>query len=324
MTIGLFPGQGIPAKTVLDALAPDHSMLRAASAVCGYDLRRKVEIAARRKGAMLPTSVAQPAIYVASMIAFRHAEKEGREFDFFVGHSLGEFSALAAGGAFGFEDGLRCVTARAEAMQVASKSAPGGMAVVLRLGLEAAEDVARRAGVQIGNDNAPDQVVLSGSEEGLAEAAALVKAAGGRSVLLEVSGPFHTVAMSSAGPILRRALAEIDLRGPRIPVVSNVTARPHAGPETLEELLVQQLSSRVRFRESLEWLHDRGEREYVDFGPGRIVAGLAQRTFEQTRDGLGRTAEQTRDGLGRTAEQTGDGLGRTAEQTQEREVSARV
>ena len=284
MSIGLFPGQGIPAKTVLDALDPDDGMLRTASAVCGYDLRRKVEIAARRKGALLPTSVAQPAIYVASLISFRRAQEEGRRFDFFVGHSLGEFSALAAGGAFGFEEGLRCVAARAEAMQVASRSAPGGMAAVLRLGLEVVEDIARRAGVQIGNDNAPNQVVLSGSEEGLARAAALVKAAGGRSVLLEVSGPFHTVAMSSAGPILRRGLDAIDSRPPRVPVVSNVTARPHGGPDSTEELLVQQLSSRVRFRESLEWLHARGEREYFDFGPGAVVAGLAQRVFESLGD----------------------------------------
>jgi [acyl-carrier-protein] S-malonyltransferase len=147
-----------------------------------------------------------------------------------------------------------------------------------------AEDIARRAGVQIGNDNAPEQVVLSGSEEGLAKAAALVRSEGGRSVLLEVSGPFHTVAMSSAGPILRRALTAIDMRAPRVPVVSNVTARPHNAPDTMEELLVQQLSSRVRFRESLEWLHERGEREYFDFGPGRVVAGLAQRTFETIGD----------------------------------------
>jgi [acyl-carrier-protein] S-malonyltransferase len=284
MTIGLFPGQGIPAKTVLDALAADDAMLRTASAVCGYDLRRKVEIAARRKGALLPTSVAQPAIYVASMISFRRADEQGQRFDSFVGHSLGEFSALAAAGAFGFEDGLRCVASRAEAMQIASRTAPGSMAAVLRLGLEVAEDIARRAGVQIGNDNAPDQVVLSGSEEGLAKAAALVKSEGGRSVLLEVSGPFHTVAMSSAGPILRRALAAIDLRVPRVPVVCNVTARPHSATDTMEELLVQQLSSRVRFRESLQWLHERGEREYFDFGPGRVVAGLAQRTFEAIGD----------------------------------------
>jgi [acyl-carrier-protein] S-malonyltransferase len=278
--LGLFPGQGIPAKTVLGGLPPDDPMLGTASEVCGYDLRRRVDIAARRKGALLPTSIAQPAIYVASLISFRRAEAEGRSFGYFVGHSLGEFSALAAAGAFGFADGLRCVVARAEAMQVASRNAPGGMAAVLGLDLEAVEGIAARAGVQIGNDNAPEQTVLSGSEEGLAAAAALVRSQGGRSVLLEVSGPFHTVAMSSAGPILRRALAAIEVNRPRTPVVSNVPARPHGEPDAIVELLVQQLSSRVRFRESVEWVHDREVTQWCDLGPGRVVAGLAQRTLD--------------------------------------------
>jgi [acyl-carrier-protein] S-malonyltransferase len=290
MIVGLFPGQGIPAKSVLEALPAGDSLLGTASDVCGYDLRRKVEIASRRKGALLPTAVAQPAIYVASLISYRRAEREGSRFDFFCGHSLGEFSALAAGGAFSFEEGLQCVVARADAMQVASRNAPGGMAAVLGLDLEAAESVAWRAGVQIGNDNAPGQTVLSGSEEGLAQAAALVRAEKGRSVLLEVSGPFHTVAMSTAGPILRTALEKIEFRAPRTPVVSNVTARPHGEPEEIEELLVQQLSSRVRFRECLEWLRGQGVTEFRDFGPGGVVVGLAQRTFDALEKGMGARA----------------------------------
>jgi [acyl-carrier-protein] S-malonyltransferase len=280
MTVALFPGQGIPARTVLDALPRGDELLRAASGVVGYDIRRKVEIAARRKGAMLPTSLAQPAIFVASIISFRRAEAEGRRFEHLVGHSLGEYAALTAGGAFGFEDGLACVVARADAMQVASRSAPGGMAAVLGLDLDVTEEIARRAGVQVANDNAPSQTVLSGSEEGLAKAAALVRAEGGRSVLLEVSGPFHTVAMSSAGPILRRALDRVRISSPAVVVVSNVTARPHGARSEVAELLIQQLSSRVRFRESLEWVAGGRAPEYWDVGPGRVVAGLAQRTFE--------------------------------------------
>jgi [acyl-carrier-protein] S-malonyltransferase len=288
--LGLFPGQGIAAKTVLDALPTGDAMLDSASDVCGYDLRRKVEIAGRRKGAALPTSIAQPAIYVASMISLRRAQ-ESADFSCFAGHSLGEWSALVAAGAFSFEEGLRCVTARAEAMQVASKSAPGGMAAVLGLDLETVERIARASGVQVGNDNAPGQAVLSGSEEGLARAAAQLRSEGGRSVLLEVSGPFHTVAMSSAAPILRRALSSIEIRAPRVPVISNVTARPHGAPEEIEELLVQQLSSRVRFRESLEWAAEQGVTGWRDFGPGRIVAGLAQRTFDtRAQQGVGARA----------------------------------
>jgi malonyl CoA-acyl carrier protein transacylase len=275
---GLFPGQGIPAGTVLQSLDAGHRLLDVASDILGYDIRRKVEIAARRKGAMLPTSLAQPAIYTASLISFRRSEEDGRRFDLLAGHSLGEYAALVAGGALGFEDGLRCVTARAGAMMGASRAAQGGMVAVLGLSLETAEDIARDTGVHVANDNAPDQTVLAGSEEGLARAAAEVRARGGRSVLLEVSGPFHTVAMAPAEGPLRHALERVQLRSPRVPVLSNVTARPHGEPHEMAELLVQQLSARVRWRESLTWLWDRGVRDLDDLGPGRVVAGLAQRT----------------------------------------------
>jgi [acyl-carrier-protein] S-malonyltransferase len=277
--VGLFPGQGIPARLVLEVLETD-ALLDAASDVLGYNLRRKVEIAARRNGAMLPTSLAQPAIYTASLISYRRVEDEGRGFDYLAGHSLGEYAALVAGGALSFEDGLRCVTVRADAMQSASRAAAGGMAAVLGLELDAADDIARAAGVQVANDNAPGQTVLAGSENGLASAAAAVRTAGGRSVLLEVSGPFHTVAMAPAESPLRRVLERTGVRSPSVPVLSNVTARPHGGPDDIVELLVQQLSTRVRWRESLEWLWHEGVRDFDDLGPGRVVAGLAQRTFQ--------------------------------------------
>ncbi|CAN5641679.1 ACP S-malonyltransferase [soil metagenome] len=279
MIAALFPGQGIPARTVLESLQGGHPLLDAASDVLGYNLRRKVEIAARRKGAMLPTSLAQPAIYTASLLSYGRAEEQGHTFDHFAGHSLGEYAALVAGRAMAFEDGLRCVIVRAEAMQAASRSAEGGMAAVLGLDLDVADDIARRTGVQVANDNAPGQTVLAGSEKGLADAAAVVRARGGRSVLLEVSGPFHTVAMAPAEGPLRHALAKVEVRSPSVAVLSNVTARPHGGPDDITELLVQQLSTRVRWRESLEWLWTQGVRDVEDLGPGRVVAGLAQRTF---------------------------------------------
>jgi [acyl-carrier-protein] S-malonyltransferase len=279
MIIGLFPGQGIPARTVLDALAAGDATLQSASDVLGYDLRRKVEIAARRKGAMLPTSLAQPAILTASLIAFCAREAEGRRYDFFLGHSLGEYSALVAAGSLSFEDALRCVAVRADAMQAASRSSGGGMAALLGPDIAAAEDIARQSGATIANDNAPDQTVVAGSDAALAAAAALMRARGGRSVLLDVSGPFHTAAMEPAGPALRRALEAAEVRPPRVPVVSNVTARPHGGPGDIEDLLVAQLSERVRFREALEWLWECGVRDHDDVGPGRVAAGLAQRCF---------------------------------------------
>jgi [acyl-carrier-protein] S-malonyltransferase len=279
MRLGLFPGQGIPAQTVLEALAGEHELLATADEILGYDLRKRVEIAARRKGATLPTLVAQPAIFVAGVMALKSADPEGRGFDCLAGHSLGEYTALVAAGALGYEDGLRAVKVRAQAMEAASRSAPGGMAAVLGLDLDAVENIARSSGVMVANDNAPGQVVVAGSEERLPEAAALVRAAGARSVLLEVAGPFHTPAMASAAPALLDVLERIEVRPPRVPVVSNVTARPHGAPEAIKKLLVEQLTEPVRFRESLEWLWQKGARDFEDVGPGRVVAGLAQRTF---------------------------------------------
>jgi malonyl CoA-acyl carrier protein transacylase len=285
MIAGLFPGQGIPARTVLDALPRGDELLGRGGDVLGYDLRRKVEIAARRKGALLPTSVAQPAIFAASMVAWRG--QQDRSFDFFAGHSLGEYAALVAAGALSYEAALRCVATRADAMQTASRAAGGGMVAVLGLDLDTVEGIARDAGVEVANDNAPDQSVVAGSEGALADAAALVRARGGRSVLLEVSGPFHTSAMAAAVGPLRAVLESVEVRAPRTPVLSNVTARPHEGPRAIVELLVEQPVQRVRFRESLEWMWEQGARDFSDLGPGRVAAGLARRTF----DDLGARAE---------------------------------
>jgi [acyl-carrier-protein] S-malonyltransferase len=282
MKVGLFPGQGIAAERVLEALPQRDPLVTAASEVIGYDLRRKVEILGRRKGAKLPTAVAQPAIFVASVAAWQKNE-ESRNVDFLAGHSLGEYAALVASESMTFADGLKVVVARAEAMQAAARATPGGMTAVLGLELEAVEDIARRAGVSVANDNAPGQVVVSGSEAALGEAAGLARSAGGRAVLLDVSGPFHTSAMRSAQPALRAALDDVDVQNSRLPVISNVGASPYQSPDEIRRLLVSQLTDRVRFRESLVWLFGRGVRDFIDFGPGSVVGGIAQRTFRELR-----------------------------------------
>jgi [acyl-carrier-protein] S-malonyltransferase len=275
---GLFPGQGLPAKVVLQALPERDERLDTAREILGYDLRRKVEIAARRAGATLPTLIAQPAIFVAGIIALRHAEGSGRSWDFFAGHSLGEYTALVAGSSVSFEDALVLVRARAEAMEEAGKAIPGGMAAVLGLGFDVVADIAARSGAVIANDNSPEQVVLSGSEEDLARAAGMVRSAGARSVLLEVSGPFHSPAMAAAARPLSAALDRTDIGAPKVPVVSNVSARPYEGPQEIRAGLVEQLTHTVRFRESLEWLLSQGVEDFDDLGPGRVVGGLAART----------------------------------------------
>jgi [acyl-carrier-protein] S-malonyltransferase len=272
---GLFPGQGIPAGTVLEGLPEDDPLVTEAQMTLGYPLRRRVKITARRKGALLATELAQPAIFVASVRGWREADAH---FDFYAGHSLGEYSALVAGGALSFTDALEIVRVRGEAMNAASKTAPGSMVAVLGMGVDAAAEIGERAGVKVANDNAPDQVVLAGPEEGLEKAATLVSDAGARSVLLEVSGPFHTEGVASAADDLRGVLASVDIRQPSVPVISNVTGRPYGSPDEIKELLVTQLTHPVRWRESVEFLWAQGARDFVDFGPGKVVAGLASRT----------------------------------------------
>ena len=280
MKAGLFPGQGIPANTVLESLPKDHALLASASEQLGYDLFKRVEVAARRKGAAMPTAVAQPAIFVASMISF--SKKPGR-WDFFCGHSLGEYSALAAAGALGFEAALDIVRIRAEGMERAGRISEGTMAAVLGLDLEQVTEIAARSGATVANDNSPGQVVLAGSESALAAAATEVRAAGARSVLLDVTGAFHTEAMSPAAPSVARALAEAEIRTPEVPVVANMLARPYEDAGQIRELLVAQLTRPVRFKESVEWLLEQGVDQFTDFGPGRIVAGLAQRCRRAAR-----------------------------------------
>lgn len=280
MRVGLFPGQGISAREVLDALGPEDPQLERANDILGYDIRDEVARCAEREEDELPTSLAQPALFIAGLTSFQRALDSGEKFDYLAGHSLGEYTALTASEAVAPQDGLAGVKVRAESMQESSRSFGGGMAVVLKLDLPEVEKIVAESEVHVGNDNAPGQVVLSGSREGLEKARALVKEQKGRWIELKVSGAFHSPAMSDDAEPLLRALEKIEIRSPKIPVVSNVTARPHTDPESIRALLVEQLTSRVRFRESLEWLWDQGVREYEDLGPGTVVAGLARRTFK--------------------------------------------
>jgi [acyl-carrier-protein] S-malonyltransferase len=275
--VGLFPGQGVPPSTVLEALSEHHPLLDRANDILEIDLRKRVEIAARGSGAALPTSLAQPAIFVASMIGWDRAGVG--EIAFFAGHSLGEYAALVAARAVDFDQALGAVKARGVAMQDASRGQPGGMVATLGLSLSMACDIAEEAGVSVANDNAPGQVVLSGPDAGLTKAAGLVAAAGGRSVLLDVGGAFHTAAMAPAVEPLRRALDLCHFTVPTSGVVSNVTARPYEAPGEIRTQLLAQLTGTVRFRESLEWMWARGARDFHDFGPGQVVAGLCKRTF---------------------------------------------
>ena len=279
MRVGLFPGQGIRPGEILEALPPGDPFLEVAGEVLGYDLRSRVEFGARGRESKLPTSIAQPALFAAGVIAWRRVEESGATFDYLAGHSVGEYTALVAAGSLPPEDALRVVKARAEGMHAAGRATSGAMAAILKLDLDVVERIAEKVGVAVANDNAPGQVVLSGSEDALAQASGEARSVGGRALLLDVSGPFHSPAMAEGATALKAELERVSISNPRIPVVSNVSARPYRDPAEIRALLVRQVTERVRFRESLEWLYRQGVREFEDLGPGRVAAGLAEKTF---------------------------------------------
>ena len=278
MRAALFPGQGVRTADVLEALEASPELAGKTSEVLGYDIVKRVRTAARGTSKVLPTSLAQPAIFTAEVASWKAAEERGERFDFVAGHSLGEYAALVAARSLTFEDALTLVAARGEAMGRVSKTANGGMAAVIGLGLDAVTEMAAAAGVSVANDNAPDQIVVSGGEEGLARIASLAHSNGARTVLLGVEGPYHTKAVAGAALKLAAVLRDTPIVTPRIPAVANVTARPYSHPEEVRDLLIAQVSSPVRWRESIEWLWENGAREFVDMGPGKILAPLVKRT----------------------------------------------
>lgn len=280
MRAGLFPGQGVPGAAVLEALPVGHPILDEASQMLGYDLRCRVKSGTGRGSSVLTTSLAQPAIFTAGVIAWQDS-KERSEFSHLLGHSLGEYTALVAGGAMSFVHGLCVVQVRGRVMDIASRANPGGMMALLALDEQSVARVITRSGTVLANDNGHGQVVVSGDEAALAGAAQEVRSLKGRAVLLDVSGPFHSPAMAQAEHALRAALDHVSIRNPKIPVVSNVTARPYRSPGEIRKELVAGLTRPVRFRECLEHLWDEGVVGYQDFGPGQVVEGLARRSFDR-------------------------------------------
>src|SRR3954470_4395723 len=232
------------------------------------------------------TRHAQLTTFVSSLMVLDAAERLGLEPSFCAGHSLGEYTALTATGALGFDEGVRLVCERADAMHQAGVENPGTMAAVLGLDDDQVEVACRRADsdVWVANFNAPGQVVIAGSPEGVAAAGAVAKELGAKKVMpLPVSGAFHTPFMTPARDRLRKAIAEADPRDTDIPVVSNVDALPHARGDEWSSLLSAQLTSPVRWKHCLLKLEDLGVTDYIELGPGGVLTGMAKRTVDAAR-----------------------------------------
>ncbi len=235
------------------------------------------------------TENAQPALMAVSIAALRVIEKEGNTSlsklaNLVAGHSLGEYSALCAAGALGLADAARLLKRRGKAMQSAVPVGEGAMAALMGMELEAVQAVAKEASAATGevcdvaNDNASGQVVVSGSVAGVDKAIEIAAGRGGRrSIKLPVSAPFHCRLMKPAADEMEKALAEVKVAVPLVPVVANVSAAPTDDPEAIRKLLVEQVTGTVRWRECVLAMKERGIANLVECGAGKVLAGLTRR-----------------------------------------------
>jgi [acyl-carrier-protein] S-malonyltransferase len=232
------------------------------------------------------TSNQQPALMAVSVAAVRAMEARGfplaGKAAYVAGHSLGEYSALCAAGAFTLADTARLLRIRGDAMQAAVPAGEGAMAAILGLDQDAVEaacqEASAKSACQIANDNGGGQIVISGTKAGVEDAARLCTERGAkRAIMLPVSAPFHSALMAPAADRMRAALAEIAMKAPVVPVLSNVAVAPLTDPKEIAARLVEQVTGRVRWRETVEWFGANGVDTLYEIGSGKVLSGLARR-----------------------------------------------
>ncbi len=239
--------------------------------------------------ALTLTENAQPALMATSVAAIKALESEGisvTEASFVAGHSLGEYSALCAAGAIGLADTARLLRIRGRAMQSAVPVGEGAMAAILGLDFNTVARVAQMATqgevCQVANENDPMQSVVSGNRAAVERAVDLAKEAGAkRALLLPVSAPFHCALMTPAAAEMAQALGGVDISEPKVPVVSNVLAAAVTNPMLIRSLLVDQVSGRVRWRTSVEWMAEHGVTEFWEVGAGKALSGMIRRIAKE-------------------------------------------
>ncbi|MBC7154914.1 MAG: ACP S-malonyltransferase [Rhodobacteraceae bacterium] len=285
----VFPGQGAQAIGMGRALAEASPAARAVfnevDEALGEPLSRLIWEGEAE--ALTLTANAQPALMATSIAAVRALQEAGaRAPDFVAGHSLGEYSALCAAGALDLADAARLLRLRGRAMQEAVPVGEGAMAALLGLDLAGAEAVAAEAAqgqvCEAANDNDPAQVVISGHRAAVERALEIAKAHGAkRAMLLPVSAPFHCALMQPAAEAMAEALAGVEIVAPRVPLVANVTAGPVSDPAEIRRLLVAQVTGRVRWRESVQWMVGAGVTEFWEVGAGKALSGMIRRIHKE-------------------------------------------
>ncbi|MBU4530125.1 MAG: ACP S-malonyltransferase [Hoeflea sp.] len=283
-----FPGQGSQASGMGKDLAEAYPEAKAVFDEVDEALGEKLStvIFEGPDETLTLTANAQPALMAVSMALIRVLEARGLKLEatasYVAGHSLGEYSALCAAGMFSISDTARLLRIRGNAMQAAVPAGQGAMAAIIGLenaDVEAACAEARTLGaVQIANDNGGGQLVISGPKQAVEAAAAAATAKGAkRALMLPVSAPFHSSLMQPAADAMREALAGVTKSAPVVPVISNVRAAPVSDPDEIAQLLVEQVTGQVRWRETVEWLAANGVDTLAEIGAGKVLSGLARR-----------------------------------------------
>ena len=283
----VFPGQGAQTIGMGKALADAYPAARAIFDEVDEALGEKLSdlIWEGDIAELTLTQNAQPALMATSMAAMRALEAEGASISmasYVAGHSLGEYSALAAAGALSVADTARLLRTRGQAMQSAVPVGEGAMAAVLGLDLEAvrlvAEEAAQGEVCQAANDNDPTQVVVSGAKAAVERAAEIAKEKGAkRAIMLPVSAPFHCALMQPAADVMADALAAVKIKAPAVPLVANVRADAVTDPDVIRQLLVEQVTGSVRWRESVQYMVAQGVTEVWEIGAGKALSGMIRK-----------------------------------------------
>ena len=285
MIVFTYPGQGSQKMGMGEKWLnhPSWELVLEASSITGRDL--SALLLSADDDELKQTKNAQVATFLTSMVIFDSLQRVGVEAAAHAGHSLGEYSALTAAGSLDFEDAVKLVTERGEAMQVCAESQEGTMAAILGLDDDLVESACHRVDddVWVANYNAPGQVVIAGSPSGIDAASEIAKEIGAkRAMRLPVSGAFHTPFMEPARDRLREAIESIEFRAPDHPVYANVDAIGHEEGSDWPALLSSQLTSPVRWRQTLHQLDGAGFTTFVEVGPGAVLTGMAKRTLKDS------------------------------------------
>ncbi|CAH2409572.1 ACP S-malonyltransferase [Mesorhizobium escarrei] len=283
-----FPGQGSQAvgmgKDLADAFPESRKIFEEVDEALGENLSKLIWEGPEER--LTLTANAQPALMAVSLAAIRALESRGlslkHKVAYLAGHSLGEYSALAAAGFVSVADAARLLRIRGNAMQAAVPAGEGAMAAII--GLEQADveaacaEAAKESICQIANDNGGGQLVISGARAAVELAAKLCTDKGAkRALMLQVSAPFHSALMAPAAEVMREALAGVTKNAPFVPVVSNVSVTPSGDPDAIAHRLVEQVTGRVRWRETVEWFGANGIATLYEVGAGKVLSGLARR-----------------------------------------------